>query len=97
MDDDKKTDSNIIEFKPNGDLSMINQKRHRIRRQAKRDRDMAAYLPAEEILLMISDSFDDWADHMENLNESDSVEHDDIQLLVEYLRDMKVWVREWLQ
>lgn len=96
MDEDDKTGSNIIEFKPNGDLSMINQKRRRIRRQAKRDRDIADYLPADEILLMISDSFEDWADYMLILNNSNSVDYEDIELLIEYLLDIKVQIRGWL-
>ncbi|MCG8040400.1 MAG: hypothetical protein JAY72_03290, partial [Candidatus Thiodiazotropha endolucinida] len=67
MNNDNKTGSNIIDFDPNGELSMLAEKKRRIQRQAKRDRDIAAYLPADEILLMISDSFEDWSDHMENL------------------------------
>lgn len=97
MDNDEKTDSNIIEFKPNGDLSMTNEKRRRVRRQANRDQHITNYLPADEILLMISDSFEDWADHLENLNDKGSIEFEDIGQLIEYLRDMKFQMREWLQ
>lgn len=97
MDNDNITSGNIIDFDPYGELSRLAEKRRRIRRQAKRDRHIADYLPANEILLMISDSFEDWADHMENLNESNSIEHDDIRLLVEYLRDIKTSIRGWLE
>ncbi|ODC01221.1 hypothetical protein A3197_01680 [Candidatus Thiodiazotropha endoloripes] len=96
MDNDDTNDSNIIELNPNGDLSIIAEKRSRIRRQAKRDRDVAAYLPADEILLMISDSFEDWAEHLENLNKEDLVEYEDITLVIEYMRYMKKNFREWL-
>lgn len=97
MNNDDSTGSNIIVFDPNGELSILVEKRRRIKRQAKRDRHVADYLTAYEILLMITDSFEDWADHLENLNDSGSVELEDIELLVEYLRDMKVQIQRWLK
>ncbi|MEW8385330.1 MAG: hypothetical protein AB2704_26015 [Candidatus Thiodiazotropha taylori] len=94
-DTEVKYTSNIINF-PRNSSADISAKRRKIKRKVKRDQNSSQLMSAREALLMWADSFEEWAEYIDDLDDMKCLEYEDIGQLRNYLRSVSENIWRWL-